>query len=144
MIGLVYIQPFVITIWKLFAIFFLFLSGCNDNLSNSIWTACNWQCSLIYLSIFFSGAKGRSPKFIGSLENVTISQGRDATFTCTVTHLGGHRVSKYVYLLGGRVYILSENNICSWWLLYTLLARWTLDKQCQSAVFQLYLLWFDK
>lgn len=39
------------------------------------------------------GAQTRSPEFIGSLENVTISQGRDATFTCTVTHLGGHRVA---------------------------------------------------
>ena len=36
---------------------------------------------------------GRKPKFVGHLENVTVSQGREATFTCTVTHLGGHRVS---------------------------------------------------
>jgi len=27
------------------------------------------------------------------LENVTIAQGRDATFTCVVNNLGGHRVS---------------------------------------------------
>ncbi|CAB4063593.1 HNT [Lepeophtheirus salmonis] len=33
------------------------------------------------------------PKFIGKLENMTVSEGRDASFTCTVTNLGGHRVA---------------------------------------------------
>ena len=32
------------------------------------------------------------PKFIGQLQNVTVSEGRDATFTCSVTNLGGHKV----------------------------------------------------
>lgn len=27
------------------------------------------------------------------LENVTVAQGRDATFTCVVNNLGGYRVS---------------------------------------------------
>ncbi|EDW36645.1 GL15978 [Drosophila persimilis] len=33
------------------------------------------------------------PDFVIPLENVTIAQGRDATFTCVVNNLGGHRVS---------------------------------------------------
>ena len=37
---------------------------------------------------------GSTPKFLGQLQNVTVSMGREATFTCTVTRLGGHRVSK--------------------------------------------------
>ena len=37
---------------------------------------------------------GSTPKFLGELQNVTVSMGREATFTCTVTRLGGHRVSK--------------------------------------------------
>jgi hypothetical protein len=32
------------------------------------------------------------PKFIGELKNVTVTQGRDATFTCSVTQLGGYKV----------------------------------------------------
>ena len=40
---------------------------------------------------------GNGPKFIGHLQNVTVSLGREATFTCTVTHLGGHRVSKSIH-----------------------------------------------
>ena len=39
---------------------------------------------------------GRMPKFIGQLQNVTVSLGREATFTCTVTNLGGHRVSTHI------------------------------------------------
>ena len=41
---------------------------------------------------------GRMPKFIGHLQNVTVSLGREATFTCTVTHLGGHRVSHNILI----------------------------------------------
>lgn len=33
------------------------------------------------------------PDFVFPLENVTIPQGRDATFTCVVNNLGGYRVS---------------------------------------------------
>ncbi|XP_034124120.1 neurotrimin isoform X3 [Drosophila guanche] len=33
------------------------------------------------------------PDFVIPLENVTIAQGRDATFTCVVNNLGGHRVA---------------------------------------------------
>ncbi|XP_046751773.1 lachesin-like [Diprion similis] len=38
-------------------------------------------------------ATGFVPDFLHPLENVTISQGRDATFTCVVNNLGGNRVS---------------------------------------------------
>lgn len=33
------------------------------------------------------------PDFVFPLENVTVAQGRDATFTCVVNNLGGYRVS---------------------------------------------------
>lgn len=33
------------------------------------------------------------PDFVTPLDNVTIAQGRDATFTCVVNNLGGYRVS---------------------------------------------------
>lgn len=36
---------------------------------------------------------GFEPDFLVPLENVTIAQGRDATFTCVVNNLGGYRVS---------------------------------------------------
>ncbi|VVD04184.1 unnamed protein product, partial [Leptidea sinapis] len=36
---------------------------------------------------------GLEPDFLYPLENVTIAQGRDATFTCVVNNLGGYRVS---------------------------------------------------
>ncbi|XP_076676942.1 lachesin isoform X2 [Andrena cerasifolii] len=36
---------------------------------------------------------GLEPDFVYPLENVTIPQGRDATFTCVVNNLGGYRVA---------------------------------------------------
>ena len=52
------------------------------------------SCIVFYSSYFYdSEAMGNGPKFIGELRNVTVSMGREATFTCTVTRLGGHRVS---------------------------------------------------
>ncbi|XP_037042508.1 opioid-binding protein/cell adhesion molecule isoform X2 [Bradysia coprophila] len=42
--------------------------------------------SNVYASAF-------EPDFVFPLENVTIAQGRDATFTCVVNNLGGYRVS---------------------------------------------------
>ena len=54
-----------------------------------------WNISnVIVHKIFHSEAMGSTPKFLGELQNVTVSMGREATFTCTVTRLGGHRVSK--------------------------------------------------
>ncbi|XP_034948618.1 lachesin-like [Chelonus insularis] len=40
------------------------------------------------------------PDFLYPLENVTIAQGRDATFTCVVNNLGGYRVSPSSYTSG--------------------------------------------
>lgn len=44
-----------------------------------------------FSSVF--AALGLEPDFLYPLENVTIAQGRDATFTCVVNNLGGYRVS---------------------------------------------------
>ncbi|TMW46573.1 hypothetical protein DOY81_008347 [Sarcophaga bullata] len=40
-----------------------------------------------------SSVSAFEPDFVIPLENVTVAQGRDATFTCVVNNLGGHRVS---------------------------------------------------
>lgn len=45
---------------------------------------------ILFLSILVNAFE---PDFVFPLENVTISQGRDATFTCVVNNLGGYRVS---------------------------------------------------
>jgi hypothetical protein len=42
---------------------------------------------------FFPAASAFEPDFVFPLENVTVAQGRDATFTCVVNNLGGYRVS---------------------------------------------------
>lgn len=47
---------------------------------------------IIYLILIFS-VSSLEPDFVVPLENVTIAQGRDATFTCVVNNLGGYRVS---------------------------------------------------
>ncbi|XP_074095099.1 lachesin isoform X1 [Cotesia typhae] len=44
--------------------------------------------------------RGLEPDFLYPLENVTIPQGRDATFTCVVNNLGGYRVSPSSYTSG--------------------------------------------
>ncbi|XP_059474241.1 lachesin-like isoform X2 [Neocloeon triangulifer] len=51
-----------------------------------------WMCFVTILSVEFV-ALGYEPDFIYPLENVTIPQGRDATFTCVVNNLGGYRVA---------------------------------------------------
>ncbi|XP_045481979.1 protein amalgam-like isoform X1 [Harmonia axyridis] len=47
----------------------------------------------VLLTFFLVGVVGFEPDFLYPLENVTIAQGRDATFTCVVNNLGGHTVS---------------------------------------------------
>ncbi|XP_071452250.1 lachesin-like [Hetaerina americana] len=49
-----------------------------------------WSYVFTILSIKLV-ALGYEPDFIYPLENVTIAQGRDATFTCVVNNLGGYR-----------------------------------------------------
>ncbi|XP_063928698.1 lachesin isoform X2 [Zophobas morio] len=41
----------------------------------------------------FEGVSGFEPDFLYPLENITVAQGRDATFTCVVNNLGGYRVA---------------------------------------------------
>lgn len=43
--------------------------------------------------LLFITATAFEPDFVFPLENVTVAQGRDATFTCVVNNLGGYRVS---------------------------------------------------
>lgn len=45
------------------------------------------------INFFLFSASAFEPDFVFPLENVTIAQGRDATFTCVVNNLGGYRVS---------------------------------------------------
>lgn len=57
-------------------------------------TTCTVRVSAAnFLFICCSTALGFEPDFLYPLENVTIAQGRDATFTCVVNNLGGYRVS---------------------------------------------------
>ncbi|XP_055382610.1 lachesin, partial [Condylostylus longicornis] len=52
------------------------------------------KCSLLLgLLLFNYIVAAFEPDFVFPLENVTVAQGRDATFTCVVNNLGGHRVS---------------------------------------------------
>ena len=39
-------------------------------------------------------ATGLSPEFLGTISNMTISQGRDASFACSVRNLGVYKVNK--------------------------------------------------
>ena len=50
------------------------------------------KTNIIKHNFFTVEALAGMPKFIGQLQNVTVSEGRDATFTCSVTNLGGHKV----------------------------------------------------
>ncbi|XP_055305243.1 opioid-binding protein/cell adhesion molecule isoform X1 [Sitodiplosis mosellana] len=43
--------------------------------------------------VYAAAASSFEPDFVFPLENVTVAQGRDATFTCVVNNLGGYRVS---------------------------------------------------
>ena len=55
------------------------------------------------------------PKFLGQLQNVTVSEGRDATFTCSVTNLGGHKVawikSDTKAILAIHCHVITSNHI---------------------------------
>ncbi|XP_076236610.1 lachesin [Calliopsis andreniformis] len=57
---------------------------------------CTMLChrALVVLSaVIVPIVTGLVPDFVFPLQNVTIPQGRDATFTCVVNNLGGYRVS---------------------------------------------------
>ncbi|XP_050330351.1 neurotrimin isoform X4 [Bactrocera neohumeralis] len=54
--------------------------------------AVRWQLLVAFL-ICNCIVGAFEPDFVFPLENVTVAQGRDATFTCVVNNLGGHRVA---------------------------------------------------
>jgi len=51
--------------------------------------------SLLLVGFLYTckAATGLSPEFIGSISNLTISHGRDASFACSVRNLGGYKVA---------------------------------------------------
>ncbi|XP_044317233.1 neurotrimin isoform X2 [Drosophila rhopaloa] len=67
-------------------------SGNGNGTGGGCGPAFRWQ--LLLLLLLCNCIVGAfEPDFVIPLENVTIAQGRDATFTCVVNNLGGHRVS---------------------------------------------------
>ncbi|XP_039228939.1 protein amalgam isoform X3 [Drosophila yakuba] len=77
-------------------------SGAGTGTRTGSWCgqAIRWQlvlllllCNCIDLTVSnkISSVGAFEPDFVIPLENVTIAQGRDATFTCVVNNLGGHR-----------------------------------------------------
>ncbi|XP_017119443.1 neurotrimin isoform X1 [Drosophila elegans] len=77
-------------------------SGTGSGTGGGCGPALRWQlllllllCNCIDLTVSnkISSVGAFEPDFVIPLENVTIAQGRDATFTCVVNNLGGHRVS---------------------------------------------------
>ncbi|KQS30582.1 uncharacterized protein Dere_GG17537, isoform B [Drosophila erecta] len=77
-------------------------NGTGIGIGSGCGPAIRWQlllllllCNCIDLTVSnkISSVGAFEPDFVIPLENVTIAQGRDATFTCVVNNLGGHRVS---------------------------------------------------
>ena len=64
---------------------------------------CNIAIKILtFILCIFTGASvfAGMPKFIGQLQNVTVPEGGDATFTCSLSDMGGHKVdNKCIYLL---------------------------------------------
>ncbi|XP_063994284.1 lachesin-like isoform X1 [Diachasmimorpha longicaudata] len=58
---------------------------------------CILALIIIFILLIIPIVRGLEPDFLYPLENVTIPQGRDATFTCVVNNLGGYRVSPSSY-----------------------------------------------
>ncbi|XP_057658404.1 lachesin-like isoform X1 [Diorhabda carinulata] len=48
---------------------------------------------MLFIFQFYDVVFAFEPDFLYPLENLTVAQGRDATFTCVVNNLGGYRVS---------------------------------------------------
>lgn len=64
--------------------------------SNFIWDFYVFFLLLLFTFVggpFIDAVSAFEPDFVFPLENVTVAQGRDATFTCVVNNLGGYRVS---------------------------------------------------
>lgn len=66
-------------------VFGVFYSCQGESTSLSIMTLGNLD---------YEAATGLSPEFLGTISNMTISQGRDASFACSVRNLGGYKVNR--------------------------------------------------
>ncbi|XP_069185056.1 opioid-binding protein/cell adhesion molecule homolog isoform X3 [Procambarus clarkii] len=56
--------------------------------------AAHRQCLLLQVIasiLLFYSVQSFEPQFLEPLQNVTVTEGREATFTCVVDHLGGYR-----------------------------------------------------
>ncbi|KAL7640180.1 UNVERIFIED_CONTAM: hypothetical protein RMT77_009594 [Armadillidium vulgare] len=73
-----------------------------------------WATDSFAAIFFFTTVLCYEPEFLEPLDNVTVTQGREATFTCVVDHLGGYRVawikadSKAILAIHNRV--ITHNN----------------------------------
>lgn len=49
---------------------------------------------IIHVHVFVSGqvSNDPEPEFLAPLDNITVTQGRDVSFTCVVDHLGPYKV----------------------------------------------------
>ncbi|KAL9885381.1 dpr-interacting protein beta isoform 2-T7 [Glossina fuscipes fuscipes] len=97
-------QQYNIIRWHLFVIFLL--CNCIDFcISNKLYSSSTYYASAAAAAaaaatglassstISVTAVSAFEPDFVIPLENVTVAQGRDATFTCVVNNLGGHRVA---------------------------------------------------
>ena len=135
MIGLVYMQPFVITIWKMFAIVFWLVATTTFQIQYELFATDN---ALSHLFVIFFRSQRQEPKIYRVIGKCDYFPGP----RCNLHMHGdtfGRTQGKYVYSLCCRA---------RWkqylFLMIALHTAGSVDKQCQSAVFQLYLLWFDK
>ncbi len=52
--------------------------------------------SILSVLVFILGVSSSgSPVITNTLKNLTVPEGKDASFTCSVKNLGGYRVSKH-------------------------------------------------
>ncbi|XP_018018946.1 hemicentin-1 isoform X2 [Hyalella azteca] len=71
-----------------------FLTGKNPSNIRKIGDFSSYFTRMLLLSfIFFGAVLCLEPEFLEPLENVTVTEGREATFTCVVDHLGGFKVA---------------------------------------------------
>ena len=61
-----------------------------------VFYSCQGEATFPFLvdndDVLSEAATGLSPEFLGTISNLTISQGRDASFACSVRNLGGYKV----------------------------------------------------
>ena len=63
----------------------------------------DWYNTQFQYSNFTSNAGwGDSPEFIYPIDNMTVASGREASFTCVVNKLQGHKVSTTLLFKSGK------------------------------------------